>query len=97
MSPGGASLRPWVLPGAAAQGALWWSSSALGLVSTPQRIVHFQTGDPAPMAEIFRVENGAAAADRGFGDQGIEPAELFPDRQRFRSLAPLPMLGASNA
>jgi len=49
------------------------------------------------MAEIFRVENGAAAADRGFGDQGIEPAELFSDRQRFRSLAPLPMLGASNA
>ena len=33
------------------------------------------------MAEIFRVENDAMAADRGLGDQGIEPAELLPDRQ----------------
>ena len=33
------------------------------------------------MAEIFRVEKGAAAADRGFGDQGSKPAELFTDRQ----------------
>jgi len=33
------------------------------------------------MAESFRVENAAMAADRGLGDQGIEPAELLPDRQ----------------
>jgi len=33
------------------------------------------------MAEIFRVENDAMAADRGLGDQGIEPAELLPDRK----------------
>jgi len=55
--------------------------SALGLVSTPQGIDHIQSGDPAPMAESFRVENAAMAADRGLGDQGVEPAELLPDRQ----------------
>ena len=33
------------------------------------------------MAEVFGEQNGAAAADRGFGDQGIKPAELLPDRQ----------------
>jgi len=33
------------------------------------------------MAEILRVENGEAAADRGFGDQSTKPAELFTNRQ----------------
>jgi hypothetical protein len=33
------------------------------------------------MAEILGKEKGAAATDRSFGDQGIEPAELLTDRQ----------------
>jgi hypothetical protein len=52
-----------------------------GFVSTPQGIDPVQTGDPAPVAEVFGEQNGAAAADGGCGDQGIEPAELLPDRQ----------------
>ena len=35
----------------------------------------------APVADVFGERNGAAAADRGFGDQGSKPAELFTDRQ----------------
>ena len=33
------------------------------------------------MAEILGKKNGAAATDRSFGDQGIEPAELLANRQ----------------
>jgi hypothetical protein len=33
------------------------------------------------VAEVFGEEDLAGAADRGFGDQGIEPAELFLNRQ----------------
>jgi len=39
------------------------------LFLNPLGIDPVQTGDPAPMAEIFRVENWATAADRGLGDQ----------------------------
>lgn len=40
-------------------------------------IDHIQVCDLAAMAEVFREEDGAEAADRRFRHQRIKPAELF--------------------
>lgn len=48
------------------------------LVALLQKRVLYQEGivQPLPVAEIFAVEDLAAAAQCRFGDQGIEPREL---------------------
>ena len=49
--------------------------------STPERIHHLNARNPAIVAELFREENGATATNSRLGDQRIEPAELFTERE----------------
>jgi len=70
--------RPWGWPGSAPS-RCWWLEPQSG--SPQQGIDHLHARNPAPVAEVFRIKNVAVAADRGLGDQGIEPAELLPNRQ----------------
>ena len=55
----------------------WIAVASVSRRCLQEGIDHHQVSDPAAVAEVFREEDGAAAANRRFGDQVSKPAELF--------------------
>lgn len=75
-APPAGRVRALGLPGQ----ARWLDAAGDGLMSVTPWSHRCNARDPAPVAEALRQENRAAAANRGFGEQGLAAAELLAHR-----------------